>query len=693
VSSAVGIFRARCVRLTGAIGTPSDWSAHAVPAEFGVAPTHRGVLHTYPSGSYLRLDVSAAGVESFGVAVRVHARARPIDDSSLVQVVGSAATLTLRIDVRSRLHVEIAGDDGGTWSREAGLALEPLTWYDVDVRFDAARRVVSAGCAPLAAGAAEQRSSAPVPLCPGHARTVLIGGRADAVSPTGARGDLDAKIENPRWWPNAGRIGSPAEWDLGALPYDDAAVPEITSSLPPGELVNAPKRAVTSSGWHGQVTDFRCRPDLYAAVALHRDDLHDARWPQSFQVCVPRDATSGVYCVLVSVEDEIDFADPFSFYPMTFVVAPAPERRQAVAVVLPTFSYRTYASNAFYAEADPDIYLLRGPTWSAPMYDYALRHMLRSAYDTHADGDGVSLVSLLRPHVFTRPDHHSQLIGVPHQLGADLQIVQWLEAIGQPYDVLTDEYLHEEGTAALDGHRVAITGTHPEYASSCQLDAFEGFIGAGGNLMSMGGNSFITRVEIDDHRPELLELRRGDFGQIWDSAPGEMHHQTTGEAGGLWRRIGRPPNLLTGLGFSAIGFSGDGTYVRPGDTNLAEMPGELREVFEEIGPRPFGVCGLELDSYDTTLGSPAQAVVLGRLNEVPIQYEPTPEYQGELYPRPVEALRRNLRANIVWFLNRGGGRTFAVGSIRWSSGLNLKGDPSYVRRITTAALRSMLGAS
>jgi N,N-dimethylformamidase len=325
VSSAVETFHARCVRLTGAIGRPSDWAVQTVGAGFSVDPTHPGALHSYPSGSYLRLDVSADKAESFSAAVHVHARTRPISDSSLIQVVGSAATLTLCLDTRSRIYIEVAGNNGNTWSKESGLTLEPLTWYDIEVRFNAASRFASVTCAPVAAEGTAQRSSAVVPIFPGHAQTVLIGGRVDAVSPTTPRGDLDAKVGNPRWWPNAGRIGSPAQWDLGALPYNDAAVPEITNRLPAGELVNAPKRAVTSSDWHGQVTDFLRRPDLYAAVALHRDDLRDAQWPRSFQVRLPEDANSGVYCLLVSVEDQITFADPFSFYPMPFVVAPASE--------------------------------------------------------------------------------------------------------------------------------------------------------------------------------------------------------------------------------------------------------------------------------------------------------------------------------------------------------------------------------
>ena len=40
----------------------------------------------------------------------------------------------------------------------------------------------------------------------------------------------------------------------------------------------------------------------------------------------------------------------------------------------------------------------------------------------------------------------------------------------------------------------------------------------------------------------------------WQTEPGESYHAFTGEYGGLWRRLGRAPNTLVGVGFAAQGF-------------------------------------------------------------------------------------------------------------------------------------------
>ena len=48
----------------------------------------------------------------------------------------------------------------------------------------------------------------------------------------------------------------------------------------------------------------------------------------------------------------------------------------------------------------------------------------------------------------------------------------------------------------------------------------------------------------------MIELRRdADGGRDWAGEPGEYYMSFTGEYGGLWRRNGRPPQALAGVGF------------------------------------------------------------------------------------------------------------------------------------------------
>src|SRR4030095_523209 len=112
----------------------------------------------------------------------------------------------------------------------------------------------------------------------------------------------------------------------------------------------------------------------------------------------------------------------------------------------------------------------------------------------------------------------------------DLCLLDWLEAQEQPYDVVTDDDLHREGLAMLEGYRVVLTGCHPEYYSREMLDALEGYLGRGGRLMYMGRNGFYWRVSSPSSPPGMIELRRAEDGtRAWAEAVGEYYHSSTGE--------------------------------------------------------------------------------------------------------------------------------------------------------------------
>ena len=54
--------------------------------------------------------------------------------------------------------------------------------------------------------------------------------------------------------------------------------------------------------------------------------------------------------------------------------------------------------------------------------------------------------------------------------------------------------------------------------------------------------------------PWAFELRRAEGGiRLWETLPGESYHAFDGSYGGLWRRLGRPPQALVGVGFSTQG--------------------------------------------------------------------------------------------------------------------------------------------
>ena len=111
----------------------------------------------------------------------------------------------------------------------------------------------------------------------------------------------------------------------------------------------------------------------------------------------------------------------------------------------------------------------------------------------------------------------------------------WLDHLEVDYDVMTDEDLHLEGMESLTGYHTVMTGTHPEYYSLAMLDALDGFVRSGGGLMYMGGNGFYWVTSMDSEGKHTIEIRRRDGTNTWEAAPGEYHHSTTGEFGGVWR--------------------------------------------------------------------------------------------------------------------------------------------------------------
>src|SRR5207247_5885203 len=143
-------------------------------------------------------------------------------------------------------------------------------------------------------------------------------------------------------------------------------------------------------------------------------------------------------------------------------------------------------------------------------------------------------------------------------------LLAWPEALGHDYDVVTDEDLHAEGVSLIAPYKVVLTPSHPEYQSRATMDALAAYLDGGGRLMYLGGNGFYWRVAVHPDVPGAVEIRRGEGGiRAWAAEPGEYYMSFDGEYGGLWRRNGRPPQELVGVGFTAQGaFAGSYYRVR-----------------------------------------------------------------------------------------------------------------------------------
>ncbi|MGV1047930.1 MAG: N,N-dimethylformamidase beta subunit family domain-containing protein [Solirubrobacterales bacterium] len=514
---------------------------------------------------------------------------------------------------------------------------------------------------------------------------------AAAEDPAGAVGEhFNGKLEAPSLRSAAGEVL--ADWDLGADPDGDLVHDRGPSGLE-GRVVNRPDRAMTGHSWNGAETDFRQAPEQYGAIAFHDDDLDDAGWETDFSLEVPADLESGVYAIRLRAEGAREDHLPF-------VVRPPRGRAAApIALVLPTFTYMAYANDHVLRLRDEAWKYTAIPVRYDPLDELPERHREWgcSLYDSHSDGSGVTISSRLRPIVNLRPRYRWWASGGAQYVASDLYIVHWLERLGVRVDVFSDDDLHREGGSLLEPYRAVLTGTHPEYVTAAMLDAVESYLGAGGRLMYLGGNGFYWVTSVPAGAPHLIEVRRGVAGtRAWESRPGEEHHATTGERGGLWRHRGRAPNQLVGIGFAAQGWSDPSPgYHRTEASREAPVSwifeGVEADVVGDYGLAMNGAAGDELDRFDAALGSPPETVVLASSRGHGRQYvlvhedllQTTLDISGETNP--------DVRADLTYLETAAGGAVFSVGSKSWCASLSWNDYDNDVARVSENVLRRFLG--
>ena len=406
-----------------------------------------------------------------------------------------------------------------------------------------------------------------------------------------------------------------AVWDFSRDMAGDRIVDLSPNGLH-GRAVNLPARAMKGHNWSGEFQSWQSAPQEYGAIHFHEDDLYDAGWETDFELTVPADLGSGVYAARLADGEEEEHI-PF------FVRPPAGTSTSDIVLLIPTASYMAYANE--HSIFDSSVEMLTGVVPAANPEDLFLnehREYGLSLYDLHADGSGVCYSSRVRPLLTMRPGYTMPSVGPGGsglwQFSADLHITNWLEAGEHRYDVITDEDLHREGPAILEPYRVVMTGSHPEYYSTPMWDAMQAYLTRGGRLMYLGANGFYWRIAFNDDQPGAIELRRAEDGvRAWEAEPGEYYHSFTGEYGGLWRRLGRPPQMLVGVGFSGQGFDVSSYFRRNPDSYDPRVAfvfeGVEEEIIGDFGVLGNGAAGFEVDRYDPALGSPPNALRSRRL--------------------------------------------------------------------------------
>ena len=227
-------------------------------------------------------------------------------------------------------------------------------------------------------------------------------------------------------------------------------------------------------------------------------------------------------------------------------------------------------------------------------------------------------------------------------------------------------------------------------------DALEAFKQRGGRLMYLGANGWYWRIAYHETAPGIMEVRRGEDGiRAWAAEPGEYYHSFNDEYGGLWRRQGRPPQMMGGTGFTAQGFDISSYYRRLPDSFDPRARFIFRgvrkdELIGDFGLIGGGAAGLELDRADRLLGTPPNALVLASSENHTDIYMVVCEEILINYPAITGSSSPLVRADMVFYELPGGGAVFSTSSIAWAGSLSHNDYKNNVSRITANVLDRFL---
>ncbi len=688
-----GDYDAQLMRLAspsiGPIGPPFK----AYPIEAPINGRHRGTHQPILIGSCARIEgpipldrYAAFEVTAFPTLIEPAARTIALlraTNGTTVQLTlgatdglvlsaelpgGPAATITARAPAErawTRIHFEIDVERG-----LLGLTTQTLPATGFPPTPDTTQKVTFSPSNASLAGAELFLAAAPT-----HGR--------DRHDPTTC---FNGKLERPRVWSTSSAGAPPvAEWDFSiGIPTD--TIRDIGPHGIHGTLANMPTRGTRGSRWTGDVLTWMADPEGYAAIHFHDTDLADSGWSSSGVFDVPADLPSGCYALRIAPADD---STPEFYVP--FFVRPAQGSATAdVAFVVPTTTYAAYANMHLRVTAQFNE-MAHGRLTVLDSTDFLLLRMPelgRSTYDVHRDGSPVVYSSMSRPVTNFRPT------GRMYKLCLDLMIVDWFDAHGYHVDMVTEDDLDSDGIEAVAPYRVLVTGSHPEYTTRKQLDAYEEFLRRGGRLMYLGGNGFYSAAEVIPEHPDAVEVRRPGQDNLWRVNHAEAASSSSGLPTGMWRNIGRPENALTGVGFITQGFDACTYYTRSTNSTNSHVSWifeglDADEVIGDFGILQGGAAGYEIDRHEIAKGSPPHSVVIASSGGHSNLYDLMVPSILDTLPNPSRT-QDPIRADMVFFETGHGGAVFSVGSIAWAGSLSHDNYQNSVSTVTRNVLDRFL---
>jgi hypothetical protein len=315
--------------------------------------------------------------------------------------------------------------------------------------------------------------------------------------------------------------------------------------------------------------------------------------------------------------------------------------------------------------------------------------------------------------------------GYPGYLGSsgwftyERRFVEWAEGDGIEFDYAVSSDL-EDDPPVVDGYALVMGAGHDEYWSAAQRDTIEAYVRAGGNYVSMSGNTMFWQVRLEgdgdmvchkysahDTDPVVAAGQPGLMTGMWsDPLVGrpETSFLGAGSAWGLYSRFGR----ATPRGSGAFTVYRDDHWLLAGTGMLyGDLLGADDGVvgYETVG------CRITFDDYQLPIAAGGD----GTPRDVEIvAFTPASNLGMGDYPASIAALSdqgdlefiasrlhggldddsiaRVRHGNAVIVVcrpfGRGGGEVVTIGSTDWVFGLGA--DPA-VAQVTRNALHRFVG--
>ena len=277
-------------------------------------------------------------------------------------------------------------------------------------------------------------------------------------------------------------------------------------------------------------------------------------WPAAAALTVGPDWQSGYYEVVLTIDVDGKARRDHAY----FVVRPSVESSNTILLALATNTWHAY--NDF---GGPNLYT--GGTRVSLQRPMARGYLFKPA------GAGRRVTTTHPPdpdmntHVgFLRQNRLSPYAGSAGWPDWELPFLEWAEREGYGIDVCTNADLEDHPTM-LDGYRLLLSVGHDEYWSGQMRDTVERFIGQGGNVAFLSGNTAFWQVRMEDHTAEgPAATMIGYKGQFKDDPV--FGTERVGELTTIWsdHLLGRPENQMTGVSFSRGGYHRIGKRVTNG---------------------------------------------------------------------------------------------------------------------------------